>query len=144
MRLHEQMVGLKAAGLAREISATTPNAHENADGARLLTANLPREMVVGQRGVGRLWVENSGRDSWMHIARGAYVEAIVDGQRIIARARHDTHPGGRAHFVFSIPPFLQAGEAQLFIKVKLEPNWRALRPTKVLLTMNHLVRIRQP
>jgi hypothetical protein len=30
------------------------------------------------------------------------------------------------------------------MKVKLEPDWRALRPTKVLLTMNHLVRILEP
>lgn len=144
MRLHDEMIGLKEAGLARDMTATTPNPHVSAAGARVLTADLPREMVVGQPGVGRLWIENSGRDSWMQVGRGAYLEAIVEGQRVIARARHDTHPGGRAHFVFSIPPFLQAGEARLLVKVKLEPNWRALRLTKVLLTMNQLVRIRQP
>jgi predicted aldo/keto reductase-like oxidoreductase len=144
MRLHGKMVGLKEAGLARDMSAAAPNPHVNAAGARVLTADLPREMVVGQPGVGRLWVENAGRDSWMRIGRGAYLEAIVDGKRIKARARHDTHPGGRAHFVFSIPPFLHAGEAQLFIQVKLEPNWRALRPTKVLLTMDHFVQVQRP
>jgi len=143
-RLHEQMVGLRETGLAREMGARMTNTHVEVTGARILTADLPREMVVGQGGVGRLWVENSGPDSWMHVARGAYLEAMVDRLRIIVRARHDTHPGGRAHFVFSIPPFLKAGEAELCIKVKLEPNWRALRPTKVLLTMNHVLQIRQP
>ena len=144
MRLHDKMLDLKEAGLARDMSAPRPNAQGSAAGARILTADLPAEMVVGQPGVARLWVENSGRDSWAHLGRGAFVEAIIDGRRVVARARQDTHPGGRVHFVFSIPPFSQAGEAQLFMKVKLEPDWRALRPTKVLLTMNHLVRILEP
>jgi predicted aldo/keto reductase-like oxidoreductase len=142
MQLHEKMMNLADAGLARDMSATKPNMHGR--GARLLTADLPREMVVGQAGVGRLWIENSGRDSWIHTGRGAYLEAILDGQRVIVRARHDTHPGGRVHFVFSIPRYLQAGEAQLFIKVRLASNWRALQPGKVLLTMNHSIKIRQP
>ena len=113
-------------------------------GARMLAANLPQEMIVGQPGVARLWVENVGRDSWIQSRQGAYVEAIIDGRRIIARPRKDTPPADRVHFVFSIPPFSQTGQAQLFIKLKLESDWRALRPAKVLLTMNHSVRICQP
>jgi predicted aldo/keto reductase-like oxidoreductase len=143
-RLHDKMLGLKEAGLARDMSATMPNPQGDTAGARVLTADLPREMLVGRPEVARLWVENSGRDSWMLVGGGAFVEATIDRRRIVARARHDTHPGGRVHFVFSIPPFSQAGEAQLCIKVKLAPDWRALRPTKVLLTMNHPLRILEP
>ena len=144
VRLHDKMLALKEAGLARDMSATMPSRRANAAGARVLTADLPREMVVGQPGVARLWVENTGRDSWMQAGRGAFVEAIANNRRLAARMRQDTHPGGRAHFVFSIPPFLQAGDVELLIEVKLEPNWRALRPAKVLLTMNHPVRILEP
>jgi len=143
IRLHDKMTDLKEAGLARDMGATSA-AQMNGAVARLLTADLPRVMVVGQPAVGRLWVENSGHDSWVYAARGAYVEAIVDRQRIIARARHDTHPGGRAHFVFSIPPFSQAGEAQLLIRVKLEADWRVLKPPKVMMTMNHSMQICEP
>jgi hypothetical protein len=142
MRLHDTMVGLADASLARDMSVRSPNPVRDAQ-ARVLTADLPREMAVGQSGVGRLWVENSGRDSWTHASRGAYLEAICDGHRTIARARHDVHPGGRAHFVFSIPPFLHSGDAQLSIRVKLDSNWRALRPTTVMVAMNHLIQIRQ-
>jgi hypothetical protein len=142
MQLHEKMIGLVDAGQARGMGATTPDSNDKAHRARILTADLPREMATGQPGVGRLWVENSGRDSWMHRDRGAYVEAIIDGKRVTARARHDAHPGGRAHFVFPIPPFVHAGEVQLLIRVKLESKWSTLRPAKVLLTMNHLIRIR--
>jgi predicted aldo/keto reductase-like oxidoreductase len=138
IRLHDNMSGLVAAGLARDMSGTPP------EEARVLTADLPRDLIVGQHSVGRLWVQNAGRDSWMHAGRGAYVEAMIDGRRTITRARQDTPPGGRTHFVFSIPPFSQAGESQISIKVKLDSNWRALQPTRVLLTMNHLIQIRQP
>ena len=143
-RLHDTMLGLKDAGLVRDMSAITPNPRVNMAGARMLAANLPQEMIVGQPGVARLWVENVGRDSWIQSRQGAYVEAIIDGRRIIARPRKDTPPADRVHFVFSIPPFSQTGQAQLFIKLKLESDWRALRPAKVLLTMNHSVRICQP
>src|SRR5262249_14256982 len=142
IQLHEKMVGLADDGLVRDMTSTNP--HVKVAGARVLTADLPRKMLVGHPAVGRLWVENSGHDSWMHIGRGAYLEAIIDGERITVRARHDTQPGGRAHFVFPIPRFLHAGEAQLLIQVKLESNWRALRSSKVLLTMKHLIQIRQP
>ena len=143
-RLHDTMLGLKDAGLVRDMSAITPNPRVNMAGARMLAADLPQEMIVGQPGVARLWVENVGRDSWIQSRQGAYVEAIIDGRRIIARPRKDTPPADRVHFVFSIPPFSQTGQAQLFIKLKLESDWRALRPAKVLLTMNHSVRICQP
>jgi hypothetical protein len=136
------MIGLVDTGQARDMTPTNP--HLKTAEARVLTSDLPLEMVVGQSGVGRLWVENAGLDSWMHTGRGAYLEAIIDGQRITARTRHDTHPGGRAHFAFSIPRFLRAGEVQVVLKVKLESQWRALRPTKVLLTMTHLIQVRQP
>jgi predicted aldo/keto reductase-like oxidoreductase len=105
MRLHDKMLDLKEAGLARDMSAPRPNAQGSAAGARILTADLPAEMVVGQPGVARLWVENSGRDSWAHLGRGASLRLSSTGGRVVARARQDTHPGGRVHFVFSIPPF---------------------------------------
>jgi predicted aldo/keto reductase-like oxidoreductase len=117
--------------------------------AAVVTREIPRALHVSERAVCRVYVQNTGRETWIvrggHDGlRGLEVELVVQGQNVAARTipvRHHVEPGTRTHFVFEIEA--PRTPCTLSLRLILQAHHRrwSLRPAGAeLLTTNIAVR----
>jgi ferredoxin len=108
-RLHGDMLDLAGQGLIRSAGFRDQAVIGDAMfGAKLILRDVPASAVADGRYSGRVYLENAGERGWFvddrqfpyaRVALGAYLDGV---ERTRVALRHDTHRGGRAHFVFEI------------------------------------------
>jgi predicted aldo/keto reductase-like oxidoreductase len=117
--------------------------------AAVVTREIPRALHARERSVCRIYVQNTGRETWIVPGgsggvQGLEVELAVHGQHIGARTvpvRHHVEPGTRTHFVFEIEA--PRTPCTISLRLLLQPHRRrwSLRKAGVeLLTTNIVVR----
>jgi predicted aldo/keto reductase-like oxidoreductase len=117
--LHARMTDLAARGLVRG-----PQHDESVVGnamfaAKVILRDIPARATAGAFVTGRVYVENAGQRGWFADGRTyaharAALGVYVDGEeRERVQLRHDTHRGGRAHFVFGFPAPAEPGDHAL-------------------------------
>jgi len=89
-----------------------PAAHRPTEplAAALVTREIPRVLHPRERAVCRVYVQNTGRETWIapgigNGVAGLEVDLAVSGRNVAPRAipvRHHVEPGTRTHFVFEI------------------------------------------
>jgi hypothetical protein len=87
--------------------------------AKVILRDVPAHAHPGAFVTGRVYVENAGERGWFaddrtypyaRAALGVYVDG-AERQRV--PLRHDTHRGGRAHFVFGFDAPAERGDHDL-------------------------------
>lgn len=117
--------------------------------AAVVTREIPCALHTRERVVCRVYVQNTGRGTWIAPGgrdgvQGLEVKLAVSGRNIGARTipvRHHVEPGTRTHFVFEIEAPRTPGTISL--RLALRPprrRWSLRRPGVELLTTNIAVR----
>jgi predicted aldo/keto reductase-like oxidoreductase len=129
--VHARMRALREQGVL-----PTPPEHPTAPrppgllAAAVVTREIPRGLRPRERAVCRLWVQNTGRETWVAPGRrdgvaGVEVELAVSGTNVAARtipARHHVQPGTRTHFVFEVEA--PAAPEAIDLRLVLQPHRR--------------------
>lgn len=117
--------------------------------AVVVTREVPQALRARERAVCRVYVQNTGRDTWIvpggrDGVQGLEVELAVDGKHTGARTipvRHHVAPGTRTHFVFEIEA--PRTPCTISLRLVLQPHrrrWSLRRAGVELLTANIVVR----
>jgi predicted aldo/keto reductase-like oxidoreductase len=121
--------------------------------AAVVTREIPRALRPRERAVCRIYVENTGHETWIapghsNGVHGLEVELAVSGASVARRAipvRHHVEPGTRTHFVFEIqaPPASRAVALRLVLRAHRQ-RWPWRRPGVELVSTNITVRTADP
>jgi len=119
IRIHEQMLRLRDAGLLPETPAQIERqAPRGTWAVKVIGKEVPSAIGVGQTAIVRLWVENAGTRNWApslrHPGDGALALVMrLGGARQEVRLRHEVEPGTRTHFSFEVRAPLVAGQYEM-------------------------------
>jgi predicted aldo/keto reductase-like oxidoreductase len=117
--------------------------------AAIVTREIPRALRTRERAVCRVYVQNTGQDTWIvpggsDGVRGLEVELAIDGTHVgphTIPVRHHVEPGTRTHFAFEIEAPRTPGTMSLRLSLRSHGRrWSLRRPGVELLTMNIGVR----
>ena len=108
-RVHDQMLGLRERGLL----PATPNEllrnfSRDSRPATVVSKEIPTALCAGQRAMCRLYLENSGRETWLAVGEGAVQKRVVLEVSCAGEVlrhvpvRHNVEPGCRTHFAFEV------------------------------------------
>lgn len=117
--LHAQMSGLAARGLVRGPQHDEAVLGDAMFAAKVILRDIPPHARPGAFVTGRVYVENAGERGWFaddrtyKYARAALGVYVDGGEIQRVQLRHDTHRGGRAHFVFGFAAPAEPGDHDL-------------------------------
>jgi predicted aldo/keto reductase-like oxidoreductase len=118
-QLHGQMIDLAGRKLVRGPTQDETVVGDAMFAAKVILHDVPSHAEPGESVTGRIYVENAGERGWFvddrtyPYARAA-LGVFLDGAEVQRVAlRHDTHRGGRAHFVLGFDAPAQDGTHEL-------------------------------